>query len=62
MMQVGYWGGLASAAAAVLYKLLLTLGICSVTFQVFPRHLWQLSFLLFILSIATYTNSRMRGA
>lgn len=52
-----YWGGWASAGIALLYKLLLTIHVLTgeqvLVWQVFPRHFWQLSFLLFLMCVAT---------
>jgi len=64
LVRLAYWGGWASAAVALLYKFLIALGMVSaeqvLAWQVFPRHFWQLSFLLFIGCIATYVYARRK--
>ena len=65
LIQLTYWGGWASAAVAVVYKILFTLGMGAGVWQatqVAPRHFWQLSFLLFIICIASYVRGRSQTA
>jgi hypothetical protein len=61
LIEGTYWGGWVSALLAVVYKLLITLGVCHVEFQVYPRHFWQLSFLLFLACVAGYTTNKSRA-
>jgi len=57
LVRLTYWGGWAAAGIAVLYKLFIKLQWVGVeqalAWQVFPRHFWQLSFLLFLMCVAT---------
>ena len=57
LVRLTYWGGWAAAAIAVLYKLFIKLQWVGVeqalAWQLFPRHFWQLSFLLFLMCVAT---------
>lgn len=62
LARLAYWGGWASAAAAVLYKVLFTLGVVMYpVLQVLPRHLWQLAFLFFLISVASATVGRAKA-
>jgi hypothetical protein len=61
--QAAYWGGWLCAIVALAYKALFTFGLlASPVVQVFPRHLWQLSFLLFIIAIASASLARARSS
>lgn len=65
LVRLTYWGGWASAVVALFYKLLLHLGVMnSLAFRtmVFPRHFWEMSFLLFLVCIATATLGRAKSA
>ena len=60
--RLSYWGGWASAVAAVLYKALFTFGVLMYPIlQVLPRHLWQLAFLFFLISVASATLGRAKA-
>ena len=62
LARLAYWGGWASAAAAVLYKALFTFGVLVYPIlQVLPRHLWQLAFLFFLISVASATLGRAKA-
>ncbi|MGH9777186.1 MAG: hypothetical protein ACRD5I_02130 [Candidatus Acidiferrales bacterium] len=62
LARLSYWGGWASAAAAVLYKALFTFGVVVYPIlQVLPRHLWQLAFLFFLISVASASISRAKA-
>jgi len=65
LVRMTYWGGWASAAVAVLYKFLYIIGAgapIGMQIQVYPRHLWQLGFLLFVICIASDTFARKKAA
>ena len=61
LARLAYWGGWASAVVAVVYRVLLSFGVCEPLAQVFPRHLWQAAFLLFIASIASEGMARAKA-
>lgn len=66
LLGLTYWGGWLSAAVALVYKLLLTVNVIPVTtvweLNILPRHFWQLSFLLFVICIATDALARRKSA
>ena len=53
LARLAYWGCWASAVVAVVYRFLISFGVCEPVMQVFPRNLWQAAFLLFLASIAS---------
>ncbi|HXE75227.1 MAG TPA: hypothetical protein VNN18_06295 [Candidatus Xenobia bacterium] len=61
LAKAAYWGGWAAAVVAVFYKFLISFGVCEPLMQVFPRHLWQTAFLLFIASIASEGLGRAKA-
>lgn len=62
LARLSYWGGWASAVAAILYKALFTFGVLMYPIlQVLPRHLWQLAFLFFLISIASAALGREKA-
>ena len=62
LARLAYGGGWASAVAAVLYKALFTFGVLMYPIlQVLPRHLWQLAFLIFLISVASATLGRAKA-
>ena len=62
LARLAYWGGWASAVAAVLYKALFTFGVLMYPIlQVLPRHLWQMAFLFFLISVASATLGRAKA-
>ena len=62
LAKAAYWGGWASAVVAVLYKFLVAFGAIAYPIaQVYPRHLWQAAFLLFIASIASEGLTRAKA-
>lgn len=66
LLRLSYWGGWASAGVALVYKLLIAVGVLGaeqvVEMQVFPRHFWQASFLLFLICLATDAYARRKSA
>ena len=63
IVRVTYWGGWVSAAVALLYRFLVMTagaGPFAVQVGVLPYHFWQMSFLLFIISIATASAYRAK--
>lgn len=62
LARLCYWGGWVIAAAAVLYKALFTFGVVLYpVMQVSPRHLWQLAFLFFLISVASAAQGREKA-
>jgi len=62
LARLAYWGGWASAVAAVLYKALFTFGMLTYPIlQVVPRHLWQMAFLLFLISLASTSMGQAKA-
>ncbi len=61
LAKAAYWGGWASAVVAVVYRFLISFGVCEPLAQVFPRHFWQAAFLLFIASIASEGVARAKA-
>lgn len=66
LIRAGYWGGWLAAVAAVAYKLVINFGGVTAEqvaqLQVFPRHFWQMSVLLFLICIATDVCTRRKAA
>lgn len=65
LVRLTYWGGWASCAFALVYKLLNHLGLTvdiAIQTHVVPGHFWQLSFLLFLISLATANLAQTKGA
>ena len=61
LAKAAYWGAWASAVVAVVYRFLISYGLCEPVMQVFPRNLWQAAFLLFIASIASERMARAKA-
>ncbi len=62
LARLAYMGGWLSAVAAVLYKVLFSFGVILYPIlQVAPRHLWQMAFLLFLISIASGNMGRAKA-
>lgn len=56
-----YWGGWASAVVAVVYKFLaiyVLAGQWVEQTRILPHYIWQLSFLLFLISIASASRAK----
>lgn len=65
LVKLTYVGGWVCAGVAVVYKFLCIADIANALAaqtQVLPHHLWQLSFLLFLISIASTTIGRAKTA
>jgi uncharacterized membrane protein YhaH (DUF805 family) len=62
LARLSYWGGWASAVAAMLYRALFIFGVIeSPILQTSPRHFWQMAFLLFLISVASAGMSRAKA-
>ncbi|MBI2956738.1 MAG: hypothetical protein HYY26_05445 [Acidobacteria bacterium] len=62
LVEATYWGGWLCAVLALVYKALIAFQIIQVFMpQFLPRHLWQLSFLLFLACVAGYAASRAKS-
>ncbi len=61
LAKAAYWGGWASAVVAVVYRFLISFGICEPIMQVLPRNLWQAAFLFFLASIASEGLTRAKA-
>ena len=62
LARLSYLGGWASVVAAVLYKALFTFGVLAYpVLQVLPRHLWQLAFMFFLISVASASINRAKA-
>ena len=61
LVKLTYVGGWVCAGVAVVYKVLCIVDIANALAaqtQVLPHHFWQLSFLLFLISIASASRAR----
>ena len=62
LARLCYWGGWASAAAAMLYRAAFSFGVLTFTIlDVQPRHLWGLAFMLFLISVASAGLGRAKA-
>ncbi len=66
LVRLTYWAGWISVVVAFLYKLLIAVdvinGVAAAELNVLPRHFWQLSFLLFLICIASEVQSRKQSS
>ena len=65
LVRLTYTGGWVSAGLALVYKILIMAGVAgpmAVERGVFPHHLWEMSFLLFLSCIATEAAGRSKTA
>ena len=62
LSQLTYWGGWASTVVAVVFKALFSFNVVTHgVLQLGPRHFLELSFLLFLISIASDHLARAKA-
>lgn len=65
LVRITYGAGWVCAVGALLYKFLYAAGVAmsfGMQTKIFPYHVWQGAFLLFLISIATESWGRARHA
>ncbi|MDA2913642.1 hypothetical protein MYX77_06735 [Acidobacteriia bacterium AH_259_A11_L15] len=66
VLRLSYWGGWVSMGVALIYKLLIVIDVVAATqavqMNLLPRHFWQMSFLLFVICLASDALARRKSA
>ncbi|MFQ5724718.1 MAG: hypothetical protein ACE5G6_09505 [Terriglobia bacterium] len=66
LLRLSYAGGWISMGIALIYKLLIAAdvvtGSTAQQMNVLPRHFWQMSFLLFVICVASDALARRKSA
>ncbi|MEE8201911.1 MAG: hypothetical protein V3R29_12190 [Candidatus Acidoferrales bacterium] len=66
LLRLSYGGGWISMGVALIYKLLIAADVVATStaqqMSVLPRHFWQMSFLLFVICLATDALARRKSA